>query len=441
MERGDRIRAAVNILDEQRKIMDGQSKDSVDQEVRKDSDDQVMRKGSVDQEVGKGSGGKEVAVSITLLTGYLGAGKTTLVNHILANAEGIRAAVIVNDIGEVNVDAKLIGKAAHDVGKGMGDGIVALTNGCICCTLRDDLETTLRTLILSGSYDHIVVEASGICEPIPIAQAITEVCEILHKEYPAIRVGLDSVIAVADARRLADEFGCGKALLEADGSAEAVASAESDEQEDIAVLLAEQLEFCNVVILNKIDCVDSQELPIIEEAVKALAPEAELIPAVRGRVDIGRLLDTGSFDLEQARHSAGWIQALENPEEPETEAYEYGIGTFVYLRRRAFDRKKFLDYQKMWPEEIIRCKGYLWYSDDPDMSVQFEQAGRQIDEIQGGWWIAAADEDTVKSILEENPGLAEIWDDDCGDRMIQLVFIGRDMDREAIEEALDNCLA
>lgn len=411
MGRGDRIRAAVNFLGEQRKTMYGQGKNADEKRINSN------KKNAVE-------------ISVILLTGYLGAGKTTLVNHILANADGIRAAVIVNDIGEVNVDARLIKGAAEGMADGADRGVVALTNGCICCTLRDDLEATLRSLVLSGDYDHIVVEASGICEPIPIAQAITEVCDAICAEHTMMKVKLDAVIAVADAKRLADEFGCGEALL----------GAEEAEPEDIAVLLAEQLEFCSTVVLNKIDCVSPEESLIIEEAIRALAPGAEVIPAVRGEVDIVKLVDTGGFDLDKARQSAGWIQALENPEESETEAYEYGIGTFVYYRRRPFDRRKFLKYQKRWPATIIRCKGFLWYSDDPDMSVQFEQAGRQIDEIQGGWWIAAADEAAVRSVLEENPGLTEFWDDECGDRMIQLVFIGRNMDQKKIEEELDSCL-
>ena len=502
MELKDRIRPAVNILDEQRRYMaaqtrvrDGQTEvtgvrteaGDVQTEVtgvRKEASGENKKMGAQMSNETENVNGAEV--SVTLLTGYFGAGKTTLVNHILENADGRRVAVIVNDIGEVNVDARLIGRAMKAVGKGTDEGVVELTNGCICCSLRDDLKTTLQLLVTSGGYDHIVVEASGICEPIPIAQAITEICGEMEAKHPGLKMELDSVIAVADAGRLADEFGCGRSLLETEGCPEdeedirgkrdgegvsdgknikdvknitdgEVADGETDvkgkndekngadgeeaahEEEDLALLLAEQLEFCSTVILNKTDRVSPQELLVIKEAVKALAPDAELIPAEHGMVDIGRLLDTGGFDLEQAEQSSGWKKALENPEEPETEAYEYGIATFVYYRRRPFDREKFRKYQAEWPKEIIRSKGIFWFSDDPEMAVQFDQVGGEMYMSQV-WWIAGMDEDTIKQVLEENPKLREFWDDECGDRMTQLVIIGRDMDRRAIEEALDSCL-
>jgi G3E family GTPase len=519
MELKDRIRPAVNILDEQRRYMAARTEaGDVQTEVtgiRTEAGDVQTEVTGVRTEAGdvqtevtgvrtEASGenkkmGAQMSnetenvngaeVSVTLLTGYFGAGKTTLVNHILENADGRRVAVIVNDIGEVNVDARLIGRAMKAVGKGTDEGVVELTNGCICCSLRDDLKTTLQLLVTSGGYDHIVVEASGICEPIPIAQAITEICGEMEAKHPGLKMELDSVIAVADAGRLADEFGCGRSLLETDGCPEdeedirgkrdgegekgvsdgkdikdvknitdgEVADGETDvkgkngekngadgeeaahEEEDLALLLAEQLEFCSTVILNKTDRVSPQELLVIKEAVKALAPDAELIPAEHGMVDIGRLLDTGGFDLEQAEQSSGWKKALENPEEPETEAYEYGIATFVYYRRRPFDREKFRKYQAEWPKEIIRSKGIFWFSDDPEMAVQFDQVGGEMYMSQV-WWIAGMDEDTIKQVLEENPKLREFWDDECGDRMTQLVIIGRDMDRRAIEEALDSCL-
>ena len=365
-------------------------------------------------------------VNIILITGYLGAGKTTLLNHILANDQGIRAAVIVNDIGEVNVDASLI----KGDGLAQMDDIIPLSNGCICCTLSDDLARQLRSIADSGDFDYIIIEASGICEPIPIAYTISSFCDDGAAEGGA-PLALDNVVAVVDCARMYDEFNGGKALL-----------SENVEEDDLESLLIQQIEFCTTLILNKTDQVTPEQVTELKAIVRSLQKSAKIVEAVRGEVDLSELLDTGRFNFDDAYNSAAWIDAMEHPEEHEDpEVLEYGITTFVYQRRQPFDLDKLEAYVNDWPDSIIRAKGLLWGAQQPDTAYLFEQAGMQVYLTDNGPFVASAPEEEQKRILAENPELLDEWDPVCGDRQTKLVFIGRDMDRTKVERGLDACLA
>ncbi len=366
-------------------------------------------------------------VNIILITGYLGAGKTTLLNHILANDQGIRAAVIVNDIGEVNVDASLI----KGDGLAQMDDIIPLSNGCICCTLSDDLARQLRSIADSGDFDYIIIEASGICEPIPIAYTISSFCDDGAAEGGGAPLALDNVVAVVDCARMYDEFNGGKALL-----------SEDVEEDDLESLLIQQIEFCTTLILNKTDQVTPEQVTELKAIVRSLQRSAKIVEAVRGEVDLSELLDTGRFNFDDAYNSAAWIDAMEHPEEHEDpEVLEYGITTFVYQRRQPFDLDKLEAYVNNWPDSIIRAKGLLWGAQQPDTAYLFEQAGMQVYLTDNGPFVASAPEEEQKQILAENPELLDEWDPVCGDRQTKLVFIGRDMDRTKVERGLDACLA
>lgn len=402
-------------------------------------------------------------VPITLLTGYLGAGKTTLINHVLSNQEGYKAAVIVNDIGEVNIDAELIQKGGTVTQK--DENLVPLSNGCICCTLKVDLMNQITELVKTGKFDYILIEASGICEPLPIAQSISVLEGKADKKYPAI-CRLDNIVTVVDALRMATEFGCGDALLSDD-----------IEEEDIENLLIQQIEFCTTIILNKTDKVSAEDLSRVKAMIKALQPKAKIIEASFGKVPVSDILNTGIYDFEEAVTSAGWSQAYESGaddddddhdehehhhdehgehehghhhhhehhhdhehNDEEGEAEEYGIGTFVYHRRRPFNQDKLQKWAENWPKGVIRCKGMLWFSDNPDTAYVFEQSGVQITATESGRWFAAAPENQRKQLLKQYPDIADDWDEKYGDREIKLVFIGQKMDKKAITESLDECL-
>ena len=382
----------------------------------------------------------EKIVPITLLTGYLGSGKTTLINHILNNQEGYKVAVIVNDIGEVNIDADLISKGG--VVNQTDDSLVPLTNGCICCTLKVDLMQQIVDLIKTKQFDYILIEASGICEPIPIAQSITVLSESTQKYGLPKICRLDNVVSVVDALRLATEFGCGDNLVK-----------DNIEEEDIENLIIQQIEFCNTIILNKVDEVSKGELQKVKAIIKKLQPNAEIIETSYGKVDTDKLLNTNLFDFNRASVSAGWIEELESDEEEdehehghhhhhdETETEEYGISSFVYYRRKPFRVKKFENFLDEFPKTIIRAKGLVWLSDDDYMSYCFEQAGKQKTISEAGQWIAAAPRYEIDKILKYNPEIQKVWDESCGDRMNKIVFIGKDMDKDDIISRLDACLS
>ncbi|MBQ7711586.1 MAG: GTP-binding protein [Bacteroidales bacterium] len=405
---------------------------------------------------------------VLLLTGYLGSGKTTLLNHILNNKRGIRFAVIVNDIGEVNIDADLIEKGGI-VGQ-KEESLVALQNGCICCTLKMDLVEQLRDIIAQHRFDYIVIEASGICEPAPIAQTI---CSIPTMEPEYIRDGvpvLDSIVTVVDALRMKDEFGSGKDLLRP-GLAE----------EDIENLVIQQIEFCNIILLNKASEVTPEALGRIREIIRAIQPKAEIIDCDYCDIDFDKILNTGMFDFDKVATSARWIEEIEGHHEEEEEcdnallrecgsddaehehehhhddddehhhhhhhddegeAEEYGISTFVYYRREPMNIGRFDEFiARHFPNNIIRAKGICWFLSEPDTCYLFEQAGSQVSLRDSGQWYATMPDDELLEFMRRNPDLQRDWDETYGDRMQKIVFIGQHLDRESITTALDACLS
>ena len=418
---------------------------------------------------------------VLLLTGYLGSGKTTLLNRILSNKQGIRFAVIVNDIGEVNIDADLIQKGGV-VGK-KDESLVALQNGCICCTLKTDLIEQIYEITRMQKFDYLVIEASGICEPEPIARTICSIPTLggLYTKYGTAR--LDCIVTVVDAMRMQSEFNCGDTLV-----------MKNIEEDDIENLLIQQIEFCNIVLLNKAAEVSAKERDRIKAIIRSLQPKAEIIECNFGDVPFEKILDTHLFDYDSVAGSAGWIKGIESDydeghdeddddeeedhhdhdeheehhhdhdehehshhhddddeheghhhhhhhDDEEGEAEEYGIGTFVYCRRPAFDMNKFDNFvAKHWPKNVIRAKGLCYFSDDTSMSYLFEQAGRQFQLKAAGKWYATAPEEDLKQIAQEDPNFMKDWDPEYGDRMQKLVFIGQKMDKEQLIRDLDACL-
>ncbi len=370
---------------------------------------------------------------VLLLTGYLGSGKTTLLNRILANEEGIKFAVIVNDIGEVNIDADLIQQGGI-VGQG-DDSLVALQNGCICCTLKMDLVQQLSDIVSQNRFDYIVIEASGICEPAPIAQTIS----VYPQMYPDFakqgKAKLDAIVTVCDALRLRDEFNEGTDLTKG-----------NLDDDDLESLVIQQVEFCNLILLNKASEVSPEELAHITAILRQIQPNAEIIPCDYGDVDFSKILNTHLFDFDKVATSARWIEAVEGDEddlenEEEGEALEYGIGTFVYSRREPMDLTEFDQFiARKFPKSVIRCKGICYFSNEKDQCYLFEQAGNQVSLTNAGQWYASMPKDELEEFVKRNPQVLRQWDEKYGDRMQKLVFIGQNMDREEIENALDKCL-
>ena len=404
-------------------------------------------------------------VPVLLLTGYLGSGKTTLLNKILANKKGIKFAVIVNDIGEVNIDAALIEKGGV-VGK-KDDSLVALQNGCICCTLKMDLVEQLKEIVDMKKFDYIVIEASGICEPAPIAQTICSIPS-LGPEY--IKNGvlrLDSIVTVVDALRMKDEFANGDDLMKDD-----------IDEEDLASLVIQQIEFCNIILLNKAAEVEPKELEKLKQIIRAIQPKAEIFECNYGDVDLDKIVNTHKFDWNTVATSAGWIQEIEaerngkHDEEEEHhhdddddehenhhdhehhhhhhdhdhdheggEVEEYGIGTFVYYSRKPFDLGLFDEFvARKWPRDVVRAKGICYFADERDMCYVFEQAGKQKTVKQAGQWLATMPKDQLDELLQREEQLRKEWDPEVGDRMIKIVFIGQHLNKEAITAELDKCL-
>ncbi len=419
---------------------------------------------------------KKTMTPITLLCGYLGAGKTTLLNNVLRNQEGYKVAVIVNDIGEINVDQALIAKGANITDT---QDIVPLTNGCICCTLKGQMAKNIEKIIAAGKYDYIMIEASGVCEPMPIAQQLM-----------SIKNGvLDNIVAVVDAMRLVDEFASGEKLLEKDKIGE----------EDIESLLVQQIEFCSTLVINKIDLVSEEDKKKVRQVIEALHPGVKVIETSMGNVPVSEILSTSSFDFDRVFEEAGWCKALmgdegfeshdddeddeedehhhDDEEEHESEHHhhhdddedehhhhdeddehghhhhhhehkkegesedEYGIGTFIYYRRKPFVREKLREYAKAWPKNIIRSKGTIWFSDEDDMAYVLETTGRQLVCSAYGKWVASAPQEIRKKLIEETPDILKDWDPYVGDRMIRLCIIGRNLDRKKISEELDKLLS
>lgn len=398
---------------------------------------------------------KRKETPVLLLTGYLGSGKTTLVNRILANRKGIKFAVIVNDIGEVNIDANLI--EAGGVVDQKDDSLVALQNGCICCTLKMDLVQQLNEIVSQGKFDYIVIEASGICEPAPIAQTICAYPQMYPNLAKNGKAVLDSIVTVVDARRMCDEFSAGNDLLK-----------KNLQEDDLENLLIQQIEFCNIILLNKVDDVSKEELGLVKSIIRSLQPKAEIIECNYGDVDLDQIINTKAFNFDEVATSASWIAEIEGHEEDEHEhhhehgedehhqghhhhhgleneesgeALEYNIETFVYYARKPFDINFFDDFvARKWPKQIIRCKGLCYFANEKEVCYVFEQAGKQVSLRNAGQWYATMPQFQLRDFLEKNPKVKKDWEEPYGDRMQKLVFIGQNLDKKEITETLDKCL-
>ena len=370
-------------------------------------------------------------IPVTILSGYLGAGKTTLMNHILNNTEGLKVAVLVNDMSEINIDADLIANGSSL--SRTDEKFVELSNGCICCTLREDLLVEIEKLS-KQDIDYILIESTGISEPVPVAQTFSYVDESLGIDLTKTTY-IDTMVTVVDAYRFWNDYNSGETLLDRQEG-----MSEVDERE-VSDLLIDQIEFCDIIILNKTDLVSEDELSQLKRTIRTLQPEAEIIETVNAEVPLEKVLNTGRFDYEKAASSAGWLRELEMGHEnhtPETE--EYGISSFVYKRTLPFNAKRFDDFLQEMPENIVRAKGLAWLASRNDFAIMVSQAGRSVGIEPVSYWVAAMPTETRRQILAENREMAQTWDPEYGDRRNELVFIGIDLDKEAITKRLDECL-
>lgn len=369
-------------------------------------------------------------IPVTVLSGYLGAGKTTVLNHVLNNRQGLKVAVIVNDLSEVNIDAALVKD-----GGGLSrteEKLVEMSNGCICCTLREDLLREVEKLAEEGRFDYILIESTGVGEPIPVAQTFTYVDEEVGIDLSRV-CKLDCMVTVVDAYGFWRDFSSGESLLDRE---QAVGSNDS---RDVVDLIMDQIEFCDVLLLNKCDLMDERELNQLEAMLRKLQPRAKLFKIVNGKIDPAEILNTGLFDFDEASQSAGWLEEIEKPAHtPETE--EYGISSFVYERRRPFHPGRLMNWMEDWPAEVVRAKGVMWVATRNEIGQRISQAGHSIQFGPMGYWVAALPPEEQELYLQEEPELSQIWSPEFGDRINKVVFIGIDMDNEQIVAALDDCL-